>query len=114
MTTIKAAPLSLDGHGRVNILITDRKIFDELPVRRGFRHSERPQAKALWALNAGQGLLMEHGEYPCNRAHNTIKSKSTCCSLTSAASTIGKRRGFLVSVKHVADGRLAVFFDTAS
>ena len=98
--------------GNGNILLTSRDQFDKLPVKRGFRHSERPQAKALWALPAGNGLVMGHGEYPCNRAHNAV-GKSTSCSLTSAAITIGKRRGFLVSCKHIVDGNLAVFYDKA-
>ena len=94
-----------------NVLVT-REQFDRLVTPRIVRTSTRPQAKALWALSPGSGLVMEHGEYLCNRVTNG-KGRARSCSLSSVALSIGRRRGLLVTCKHLIDGRMAIFYEEA-
>ena len=100
-------------HNVVNddILIS-REQFDRLSVprgNRGRRHSDRPEAQALWNLPMGKGLVLKHGKYQCSRARDN-NNRTFYCSLGTAAHSIAKQRRGYASVKHLADGRLAVFY----
>ena len=87
-----AAPDTSEGNRMIQLAEFERLLT------RASRHPS-PEERVLVALEPNRAIVFkDHGKYKCDKV----------CGLANMARRIGKKRGLLVSIKHLIDGRAAV------